>query len=292
MSQPRPSFAGMAAAALLVLVASASAWRSATNDPTSVAAGMAHNQLRAAESVLSYRESARVEKVQRFAHELSSSPKVRPLASSQQGLDLAGAVNGTSLGEVNTSGVMIVNRIGVVRFGPNEGRALALPELSEVLEGAALKLSLVLPDAPAAALVGAKEVPVLLAVAPLRDGKDTYGAVIVAEPIGLEFFQNFGQLTGARVSLLGQTANYGNVPPEAVGVSEGEPQLVPTSHGAVFAVRSRFRVSPGFQLGDVVLAVDAPAAVSRGNAGHHVRLGLIALGVALMFAFALRGRLK
>lgn len=246
----------------------------------------AQQQLGSAQAVLSFLGGVRVENVRHFAGELSKIPEVKAMHGITPEI-----LNRTSFGEL-PPGIVIVNRSGARVFANGPGPAtgdIDLPEVAEVLGGRDIALLLVKPGDPTAAKLGAsyKDLLGFATIAALRDGKDTLGAVIVVEPVGPEFFQNFGMLTSTRVSIVGAAENYGTAPLETEAVKSDRPELVETKSGLVWALRAPYRVPPTFTLGEVILAADGRHAVPKASASV-ARLVAIVVGVALMLAAAFK----
>lgn len=280
-----------AVVAALAIVALVLFWSVSRQAVMTQARDAASQQLRTASHVLSLREELRLRNVGVFATELSANPEIRQLFAARDYDGVAQALTGTSFGEGGKSVVLLERRGERVwanekpATGPVRSKAVA-----RAMEGQTQFLFLHPEDVALADLGFPRgDTPMFVVVAPLREGKDTQGAVVIAEPLTPDFFQHLLQIAAVRVSFPGAAANYGNVPDEAMKVDSGPPQFVETATGPVFAQRIEFRVAPSFVLAQPVASVDASGVVER-RRPLNLYFGAALLTVLMLAAFAVRRR--
>lgn len=271
----------IAAGALIVF------WRGALDAVEEQAKVAAAQQIWSAANVLSFREDVRLRNVIRFGTELSAKAEVHELFASGKTEGLAAALATTSVGAGANSAIFIDRKsIRVWGNGQASTTEVKLPAITNALSGAT-ELLILQPSDPLVSQLGIapSETPVFVAAGPLVKGKEIIGAVVVAEPISAEFFNHLSQLTGVQLSLVQGGELLGTAPVEVKDVKAGEPTLVRTKRGAVFAQRVDFRVPPSFNLGGAVIAADASSLEKRQQKLHLLfALTFTALVIAMFLA--------
>lgn len=243
-------------------------------------------QFKAAQQVLSWREEVRLANVGRFAAELSAKPEVLAALRNEPSDQLEAALKTTSFGPGGANAVL-VDRAGEKKWavGAKASGSVVLQQVKSAISGAP-QLVMLPPESPSLADLGFSNLtaPMLVAVAPLSAAGEPLGAVIVAEPMGPEFFMHFTQLTGTKLVVQSGERGFGTAPVEALKEVRGtDPYWLKTEQGRFIAQRIDFRVPPSFELGDAIVAVDRDKLQSRHNRIFYVYIGALITVVAALY---------